>query len=180
MPCVRHDGVGIRNALRGIAIGICVLSVSFPTWAQPAKPPAAKPKDGEKKEEKKPPPEPERSSFETSDGWKIHYTYYGPQEDIRDGKETVPLIMVHDWGGQGNDYSLLAAGLQTYGHASIVLDLRGHGRSITRFKPIDRVPETVKYDDRRKFTLQDRQKIWLDLEGAKEVIRGTAGQVKTF
>jgi len=151
--------------------------VTLPAWAQPAKPPAAKPKEGEKKEAKKP-PKPESVWLETKDGWKIHCTYYGPKEDIRDGKETVPIILIHGWGGQGSEYSYLASGLQTYGHATIVPDLRGHGRSTSRELPNGDV-DVIKHDDRRNFAAREQENMVFDIEACKKFFmeKNNAGEV---
>lgn len=116
-------------------------------------------------------------TLDTRDGWRIHCEYYGPQEKIRQGKETVPIIMVHGWEGQGSDWNFLAVGLQTLGHASMVIDLRGHGRSTTR-----RVPgepgrtESVTVDGLKP---DDISRIWLDLEAAKSELmrKNNAGEV---
>lgn len=177
--CVRYDRSGVRIVFRGIAIALFSLLLNVPAWAQPAVPPAKKAppakgpvsKGKEGDEEKKPPkpPDPERVWLETKDGWKIHCTYYGPQPEIRKGKETVPIIMIHGWGGQGSDYSILAAGLQTYGHASIVPDLRGHGRSTDRQLPNGNV-ETIRHDDARKFTKFDRENMHWDIEACKKFL----------
>ncbi len=141
-----------------------------PATQPPAKPPVAKPpaetakpKEGE---EVKKPPEPEPMLLETKDGWKIYCLYYPPMEKMRKGKETVPIILLHGWGGQGSDWSYLATGLQTYGHAAIVPDLRGHGRSTSRKQP-DGSLETIKYDDLKP---QDMESMILDVEAVKSAL----------
>ncbi len=117
-------------------------------------------------------------TLDTRDGWRIHCEYYGPQEKIRQGKETVPIIMVHGWEGQGSDWNFLAVGLQTLGHASMVIDLRGHGRSTIRRVPGDRTgaTETVSVDGLDR---DDISRIWLDLEAAKSELmrKNNAGEV---
>jgi pimeloyl-ACP methyl ester carboxylesterase len=128
-----------------------------PATPKPATP-APKPKDAPEM-----PPEPVPMQLDTKDGWKIHCLYYPPKEKIRKGTETVPIILVHGWGGQGSEWNYLATGLQTYGHAAIVPDLRGHGRSTTR-KERDGSLSTVKYDDLKP---QDMDAFLLDLEAVK-------------
>ena len=139
-----------------------------------AKPPVAKAKPKEAEEPRKP-PEPEPITVETKDGWKIHCMYYAPMEKIRKGKQTVPIILLHGWGGQGSEWSYLATGLQTYGHAAIVPDLRGHGRSTSRKEP-DGSIETVKYDDLQP---QDIANMILDVEAVKGILmeRNNAGEL---
>jgi len=167
--CFRFDRVGV-SFFRSIAIALFVFLICAPTWAQPVRPPAKKvPAADEKKKEKKP-PAPKRVWLDTKDGWKIHCTYYGPKEGVRKGKETVPLIMIHGWEGQGSEYSYLASGLQTLGHATIVPDLRGHGRSTGRKLPNGNI-QITKFDD-RKFTPLERQNMILDIEACKKFLMG--------
>lgn len=159
----------VRVAIRGISTVLFLVLMGVSTWAHPAEAPAkkaepAKAPDGEDAPKPKEPPAPKRlKPLTTKDGWQIHCMYYGPQEGIRDGKETVPIILIHGWGGQGSDYSFLAHGLQTYGHAVIVPDLRGHGRSTTRNLPNGNVA-VVKHNDARQFTPVDRKNIFRDID----------------
>ncbi|MFO0904855.1 MAG: alpha/beta fold hydrolase [Pirellulales bacterium] len=93
-------------------------------------------------------PEPESVSFETKDGVVIRATYYGGTNK----EETVPIIMVHDFGGQRGDFHRLALGLQkARGHAILVPDLRGHGESTRRRGPdgndMDLSPDKLKPSD---------------------------------
>lgn len=59
-----------------------------------------------------------------------------------DSKETVPVIMLHMYGGSRKDYASLAARLQAEGHAVIVPDLRGHGDSTQREGSTERLDYT--------------------------------------
>lgn len=138
--------------------------------AKPAAVPAvpAKPKTAEK-EKPAGPPAPETNWLETKDGWRIHCLYYPPQPDIRKGKETIPIILLHGWQGQGGEYAFLATGLQTFGHAVAVPDLRGHGRSTSR-RNRDGDLETAKIDDPRKFTPVDLKAIVNDVEEVKKML----------
>lgn len=81
----------------------------------------------EQKKEKKPPPDPEEVSFVCRDGLVMKATYYPGTE----GKETIPVVMLHDEKGNRHEFHELANSLQTRGHAVIVPDLRGHGESTT-------------------------------------------------
>ncbi len=72
----------------------------------------------------------------TRDGVTLFVQYYPggyiktPQEVKKiEPKQVVPLILIHDWNGRGADFAELAAGLQQYGYAVAVPDLRGHGQS---------------------------------------------------
>jgi pimeloyl-ACP methyl ester carboxylesterase len=116
--------------------------------------------------------------LDTKDGWRIHCDYYPPKEKIRSGKETIPIILVHRWGGQGSEWNYLAVGLQTLGHASMVVDLRAHGRSTTKKVLTDPTgkTETIKFDDLRP---DEFSRMWMDLEVAKSELmkKNNAGEV---
>jgi pimeloyl-ACP methyl ester carboxylesterase len=68
---------------------------------------------------------PKPLTFETKDGLELAAIYY-PSER---GREAVPIMLLHDWGGSGADLKSLAEFLQQQGHAVLVPDLRGHGES---------------------------------------------------
>lgn len=182
---------------------LCLLSALSAYAAQPAVVPGVKPaavpgappvaKPGEKpiaqpvvpappkaaeKEKPEPPPAPEVVWLETKDGWRIHCMYYAPKEDARKGKEVVPIIMLHGWGGQGGEYAYLAVGLQIYGHAVIVPDLRGHGRSVGR-RRADGEFQTVKYDDPKSFGTMEMKNTINDVEAVKKwlVAKNNEGEV---
>jgi len=63
----------------------------------------------------------------TRDGMHLAATYFPGTE----GKETVPVILLHMYKGDRTEYGQLAAYLQSQGHAVLVPDLRGHGESTT-------------------------------------------------
>jgi hypothetical protein len=74
----------------------------------------------------------------TRDGVVIRCRYYaggvvksGVEDEFekRDGKEVMPLVLIHGYEEQGSVYDELAKLLQADGHAVIVPDLRGHGQS---------------------------------------------------
>lgn len=66
-------------------------------------------------------------TLSTKDGVELHCTYYpGPET-----KQTVPMILVHDWEGSGKDLDPLAVWMRdVLKLAVIVPDLRGHGESL--------------------------------------------------
>lgn len=66
--------------------------------------------------------------LQTSDGVRLAATYYPGAN----GKETIPVILLHMFKGNRNDYSQLAPFLRSQGHAVLVPDLRGHGDSTMR------------------------------------------------
>jgi pimeloyl-ACP methyl ester carboxylesterase len=62
----------------------------------------------------------------TSDGVKLRMSYYA---GVEGEWETVPVIILHDFGGDRTQYVELALTLQKEGFAVLVPDLRGHGES---------------------------------------------------
>ncbi|MDP7019295.1 MAG: alpha/beta fold hydrolase [Pirellulaceae bacterium] len=95
-------------------------------------------------EKKKGPPDPEAITLETKDGVILKCTYFGGTLK----KNAVPLIMVHGWEGQRGDFAALAAYFQKAGHAVVIPDLRGHGRSTKIKTPMGE--ETIDRDKMRK------------------------------
>jgi alpha-beta hydrolase superfamily lysophospholipase len=84
---------------------------------------------GQKKEEPPKIPDPKTVVCKAADGLLIRCTYYYGCTDPEKKKNTVPVIIVHDYQEQARDYDGLATYLQHQGHAVIVPDLRGHGGS---------------------------------------------------
>lgn len=77
-------------------------------------------------------PGPEKQRLKTKDGVVLVCDYYPGSN----GKETVPILMVHGWEGVRGEFEKLARTLQRdFGHAVIVPDLRGHGDSVRYRKP---------------------------------------------
>ncbi len=78
---------------------------------------------------KKPPPEPVELSgndLVTGDGVRLSATFYPGTN----GKETVPVVLLHMWKGSRKDCIGVAEFWQKeHGHAVLVPDLRGHGGS---------------------------------------------------
>ncbi len=75
-------------------------------------------------------PKPETVRIPTKDGMILVATYYRSTQ----GKDTVPVLMIHNLRGSRADFHPLAVYLQQQGFAVLVPDLRGHGESRqTRF-----------------------------------------------
>lgn len=73
------------------------------------------------------PPKPRIETFSTQDGVNLKGTYYPGLL----GKDTVPIVLLHMWGGSRADWREIPEQLQKQGHAVLNLDLRGHGESTT-------------------------------------------------
>lgn len=112
---------------------------------------------GQDEEEEIPPPE--NVTVTTRDGVNIHCTYYGSLE----GKDSVPIILLHGWEGSRADFDGLASQLQEAGHSVIVPDLRGHGQSTTRTvaqgREVDLDPDRFRRDDFAAMAQQDVQAV---------------------
>ena len=109
-------------------------------------------------------PEPEDITLETKDGVQLKCTWYAGIN----GKNTVPVIIVHGWDGNRGQYDRLALFLQSKeggGHAVIVPDLRGHGGSTTW-----KMPNGDEEDiDRERFTRNDiGAMVQYDMEAVKK------------
>jgi len=109
-------------------------------------------------------PEPEDITLDTKDGVPIKCTWYAGIN----GKNTVPVIIVHGWEGNRGQYDRLALFLQSKeggGHAVIVPDLRGHGESTAR-----KLPDGSEMDiDLDRFTRNDiGAMVQFDMEAVKK------------
>jgi len=68
----------------------------------------------------------------TKDFVEIRGVYYEAANAEENGKEVIPIIMLHGYEGAGAEYTAMAKYLQRQGHAVVTVDLRGHGRSLVR------------------------------------------------
>lgn len=113
-----------------ITVLFAAASMPRTAHAQATKP---APKKAEKPDEKEKKDEPKFVTLTTKDGVELVCTYYPSPKAEKEGKRTIPIMLVHDWGESGAVFTGLARSLQQLGNAVIVPDLRGHGRS-TRLK----------------------------------------------
>lgn len=88
-------------------------------------PPLAALAQDEEEEEKL--PDPVDTQMTTKDGLILEATFYPSIE----GKEAVPIVILHEWKSDRSKYRDMALVLQEKGHAVLVPDLRGHGGSTT-------------------------------------------------
>ena len=102
-----------------------------PPAAQPNRPmasprrPAAPARPGEKL------PEPEEiggSKLRTKDGVSLSATFFPGTNE----KESVPVLLLHNWKSSRKEFAVLARELQEKGCAVLVPDLRGHGASTSQ------------------------------------------------
>ncbi len=76
-------------------------------------------------------PEPEEiggSQLQTRDGVKLSATFYPGTKE----KESVPVLLLHNWKSSRKEFATLAPELQKKGCAVLVPDLRGHGESTSQ------------------------------------------------
>lgn len=141
------------SSLLLIAMVACLLSPAA-LWAQ------------EKEEEEKPkgPPDPEDLTLQARDNVVVKATYWEPEEA---DKNTVPIILIHGWGGKRQEYDLLGKYLQDLGHAAISVDLRGHGGSTTLRRPH---AETDLEIDPNRMNKADFERMVYDVQAAKDYL----------
>jgi hypothetical protein len=106
----------------------------------------------------------------TKDGLKLYFRYYPGSK----GKKTVPIILLHAWDQQGRDLEGLAKFLQDPeheqgGHAVVVPDLRGHGRSTTISSSDDSGKE-VKLDPKKMKARDLEAMVVFDMETIKNFL----------
>lgn len=153
-----------RTVLAAGVAATATAAMAPPVWGQAKGPAKTK---GENKLR-----EPESISLETKDGVLLKATYYpGTLE-----KKAVPVLMVHGWNGQQDEYRTIAQSLiQLTGHAALTVDLRGHGGS-TRRKMRD---GEIKEIDLERMKPADLKNMVLDLEACKKFLveKNNAGEL---
>ena len=91
-------------------------------------------------------PRPKNIELLTRDGLKMAATYYPGTK----GKDSVAIVMLHDWKWSRKDFEELALHLQSKGHAVIAPDLRGHGDSTKILGPGMRKPRVLNAEKLKK------------------------------
>jgi pimeloyl-ACP methyl ester carboxylesterase len=173
-PCRSSLSYGwklLMAALRWNSIGL--LGLIFCLVALGSNIAVAQPKAAPGKEEPKL-PEPEDINRESKDGVALKMTYYAGTQ----GKKSVPLILIHGWGGQRGDMSELALRLQTLGHACLSIDMRGHGQSL-KLKATDAKGDVIFKDlDKEDFRQAGLISMGQDIETAKKFLleKNNAGE----
>ena len=118
-------------------------------------------------------PKPEKVNLVTRDGVLLTSTFYPGTNK----KKTVPVILIHGWGGVGGTFDGLASVLQEdYGHAVMVPDMRGHGRSTMRKFP-NGAEQEIDPNRMRRADLEGMYKF--DLEAVKKFLmkQNNAGEL---
>ncbi len=118
------------------------------------------PASGQEEEKEEIPP-PKDSILTTRDGVELAITYYPP---IKPSKDVVPVVLLHKFKGSRRDYVDLANMLQRAGHAVVIPDLRGHGRSTSV------VGSTQTLDADRLNALQMKAMVVSDMEAVNEYL----------
>jgi pimeloyl-ACP methyl ester carboxylesterase len=92
-------------------------------------------------------------TLRTKDGVNLRCAYYPGTQ----GKDSVPVIFLHGWKGQGAEYSGLVNFLRENGHpwAMMVPDLRGHGGSTTRTARLGGPTQEIQLDRMRPNDIRD-------------------------
>lgn len=114
--------------------------------------------------EKGPPPE-QAASLRTKDGVNLHCRFFATLQ----GKQGIPVILLHGWKGQSADLLNLALLLQKQHQCAVIVpDLRGHGSSTTRVVPGRSTPEEIRLDRLRPADIQAM--IHFDVEAVKKFL----------
>ncbi len=147
--------MNLPNLFRLVSlVAILMLCFCAPSVAQ-----NTTPKKQDKKKDEVEIPAPETLTLTTKDNVLIKATFYGGTE----GKETVPVILLHDIDGNRTDVDAMAERLQKeHGCAVIIPDLRGHGLS--------NQTRAGKEIDRTRFKKADYMVFGLDIEACKKIL----------
>lgn len=126
-------------------------------------------------------PPKEHLTLTTKDGVQIACDFYpGGFQRVGDmikqveGTTVAPIILVHGKEGRGSDFDGFAVGLQSWGFAVAVPDLRGHGRSTTA-----QTPAGVITVDAERMRPADFAAMVADIEAVKKMLleRNNAGEL---
>jgi pimeloyl-ACP methyl ester carboxylesterase len=113
----------------GVWVFIALVGTAAPLVAQEKKAPAAKAEAAEPAEEQPQPFDITGNELVTQDGVVLKATFFPGSK----GKDSVPIILLHSWKGDRREFVTLALYLWRAGHAVLVPDLRGHGKSTLQY-----------------------------------------------
>lgn len=144
-----------------------------PTPTAPKQPPPAtpspKPTQPSPPPKKKQLPPPEEVSVRTKEpagAMELRGTFYPGSN----GKDSVPVILLHMWKGSRADFAPLVPVLHEAGHAVLVPDLRGHGQSRRRVVGSPRGPVTQTLDADKLAPADFADMVQYDLEAWKRFL----------
>ncbi len=126
-------------AASAVVLTLLWASTGFAQAAQPVPPvPPVRPAQPKR-------PAPKTVSLECTDGVVLSVVYYAGIH----GRETIPVVLLHKHHGRKADFFQLIEALWEKGHAILVVDLRGHGKSLLNKRNPDRPlsSETLRRDD---------------------------------
>ncbi len=113
-----------------------------PKPAQPVTTPPRKPAPASGGEKIPPPQEISGSQLQTRDGVSLSATFYPGTKN----KDSVPVLLLHNWKSSRKEFAVLAPELQKKGCAVLVPDLRGHGASTSQIVMGRGAPREEKLD----------------------------------
>lgn len=122
---------------------------------------AQRPRSGREKDEE---PPYEVVTITTKDGVALRAAYFSSDQ----GKDAVPVMVVHEWKGQASPYLPLGMALKKAGCAVLIPDLRGHGGSKTRTLPGG---ASVEIDPEEMTPVDVKAILAGDLEACKKFLR---------
>jgi len=125
-------------AASALVLTLLWASTGFAQAAQPVQPvPPVRPAPPKQ-------PAPKTISLDCDDGVVLNVVYYAGMR----GRDTVPVVLLHKRQGRMNDFISLIQPLRNAGHAILLVDLRGHGKSLLNKRNPDRPlsAETLRRD----------------------------------
>ncbi len=148
---MKNNAVSFLRIVVVTTLGCVAFAVSGQVWGQDVETPKTK---------KKEIPERETVTIVTKDNVELKADFFGGINE----KNTVPVLILHEFDGSRNDLLPLAEYLQKeYGHAVLVPDLRGHGESLT-------VQGVDKPIDRSRFKRNEVASMYEDIEACKRFL----------
>ena len=92
----------------------------------------------------------------TQDGFKL----YGWLEKPKNSKETTPLILfAHQFGSEHSSWNEIAKKFNDKGYATLLVDLRGHGKSIYQNDKENKIVSDFAFSELKKAVTQSEKKV---------------------
>ncbi|TWU66976.1 MULTISPECIES: alpha/beta hydrolase [Crateriforma] len=109
-------------------------------------------------------PEPRTVTLTTRDGVKLRAIYLESTKK----KQAIPILLIHEWGGQASPYLPMAKFYQKQGFAVLIPEYRAHGGSRTY---VDRSGREREFDPQRMGRSDMEAIVSSDLEAAKGFLK---------